>query len=474
MSKISTQTIDRREALVVLIGSGMTAVSPQASLAGRGGGSRSETGIIRVTRGAADLVKPAQGSDLRYGLGCAFQVSPDQAGLIANLRTQGFQVGDFEAGVDVVLFDRIDAISAEGAKPLTRTSKYADRKTGEWRVAIKYWASGGFIPLGARRPDGDPHPHAGTGFLVCEVNDIAMKGSGYYGYYQKSEKDKVRTTEVLHLAYDGSELRLVETEARTAANPLRAAGSDWTVTAPGLQMAVPDGDDLLYACDGSAGPGRRASGVSRWRRLEGRWQLISWVPIAFTRIPKEPRRTWCGEPIALNAFEPSLIRDTDGALLFTLRTSGSEVEDHIIRVWRSTDTHTWELAIEVPRGRGQGPVTLNQAADGTPYLAANRLGHERDWLALWPLTQDRTGLEEPITIRNALKQFGPPPSGKVWFMDSPMAQTVHLADHRWHNLLSYRIMDRGEHSGLSPAPQSGLYVEEVISAGPAIPCWNFE
>ena len=299
-----------------------------------------------------------------------------------------------------------------------------------------------------------------------------MKGSGYYGYYEKAEKDKIRTTEICQLAYDGREFRVVETEARTAANPLRADGSEWTISAPGLQMAVPDGNDLLYACY-SAGANRGASGVSRWRRLDRRWQLISFVPIAFIRMPEEPRMRY-GEPIALNAFEPSLIRDTDGSLLFTLRSSGSELEDHIIRVWRSTDTHTWELAIDVPQGRGQAPVTLNQAADGTPYLAGNRLGHERDWLVLWPLNRERSGLEEPITVRNALEQFGTPPSGRVWFMDHPMAQTVRLADGGWHNLLLYRIMDRGEHSGLPPAPQSGLYVEEVVSAGPPIPLWNFE
>jgi hypothetical protein len=464
--------IHRREALLLLVGSGIGSAFGRPSLAGQRVDPRSKTGIIRVTRGPADLVGSAKGRDLRYGLGCPFQVSPRQAGLIANLRTQGFPVGDFEAGIDMLLFDRIDAISAKKARPVTRTSKYADRHTGEWRVAIKYWASGGFVPWGARLPKGAPHPHAGTGFLLCEVTDVAMKGSGYYGYYEKAEKDKIRTTEICQLAYDGREFRVVETEARTAANPLRADGSEWTISAPGLQMAVPDGNDLLYACY-SAGANRGASGVSRWRRLDRRWQLISFVPIAFIRMPEEPRMRY-GEPIALNAFEPSLIRDTDGSLLFTLRASGSELEDHIIRVWRSTDTHTWELAIEVPQGRGQAPVTLNQAADGTPYLAGNRLGHERDWLVLWPLNRERSGLEEPITVRNALEQFGPPPSGRVWFMDHPMAQTVRLADGGWHNLLLYRIMDRGEHSGLSPAPQSGLYVEEVVSAGPPIPLWNFE
>ncbi len=43
---------------------------------------------------------------------------------------------------------------------------------------------------------------------------------------------------------------------------------------------------------------------------------------------------------------------------------------------------------------------------------------------------------------------------------------VRLADGQWMHLLVYRIMDRGEHSGLPAAPQTRLYVEEVVSSGP--------
>ncbi len=254
----------RRDALCLIVTGVFTSSWPKVSLAGQGAGSHRKTGIVRVTRGPSDLVAPADGGGFRYGLGIPFQVTPRQAGLICNLRTEGFPVGDFEAGADLILFDRLDRISSGKTIPITRTSKYADRHSGEWRVAIKHWVAGGFVPFGARRPD------------------------------------------------------------------------------------------------------------------------------------------------------------------------------------------------------------------GTPYLCGNRLGHERDWLLLWPLKQNRSGLEEPITVRNALKQFGPPPSGKVWFMDHPMSQTVRLADGAWRHLLVYRIMDRGEHSGFPPAPQTGLYVEEVISAGSAIPSWNFQ
>ena len=76
-------------------------------------------------------------------------------------------------------------------------------------------------------------------------------------------------------------------------------------------------------------------------------------------------------------------------------------------------------------------------------------------------------------MRNAQEEFGPPPTGPVWFVDHPNAATVQLADGAWHNLLGYRIMDRGEHGGADPVPQTGLYVGEAISTGPAIPAWRF-
>ena len=136
----------------------------------------------------------------------------------------------------------------------------------------------------------------------------------------------------------------------------------------------------------------------------------------------------------------------------------------------------WEcckLLFEEPEARGQSPITINSAADGTPYIISCKPGHERDWLLLWPLKDDRSGLEEPMTVRNGLEDFGPPPSGVVWFMDHPNATTVHLADGKWHNLLSHRVMDRGEHGGQDPAPQTGHYVEEVFSSGAVVPVWNF-
>lgn len=126
--------------------------------------SQHKTGILRVTRGPSDLVVPSDGGEFRYGLGIPFQVAPRQASLICNLRTEDFPVDDFEAGADLILFDHLDNISSGKTIPITRTSKYADRHSGKWRVAIKHWVAGGFVPFGTRRSDGTIHPHAEPSF----------------------------------------------------------------------------------------------------------------------------------------------------------------------------------------------------------------------------------------------------------------------------------------------------------------------
>ena len=472
----------------VLLGLGGLCLGDE--MGGKSGNERTdsaERGIVRVTRGPADLVVPRDGDGFRdrdgfrYGTAYLFQVGPNQAGLLCNLRFEGLPAGDFEAGMDMLVFDDIEKISSAKAVPVTRTAKYADRVTGQWRILIKYCVKGGFIPFGARRADGSPHPHAGTGFGFCEALDFPMKGPGpNYAYYSKLDKRAlmVRTVEVQQLTFDGKEFKVPRVDTYTEAKPLRAPGSKWKITRPPLRMGIPDGDDILVGADATSNDASvnfshpLATGVSRWRRVEGRWQPVEFTPVFSSRAAKQPQVEH-GHEKMVEPMEPSLVRDLDGALLFTARFAYTKYENHVVRVWRSVDGRAWKLIVEQPDMRGQSPVTINRAADGTPYIVSNALGRERDKLVLWPFSRDRTGFAEPVTVRDALQQFGRPPSKIVWFMDHSNAGVVRLADGRWHNLLVYRIMDRGEHSGRPPAPQTGLYLEEVVSAGEAIPAWRF-
>ncbi len=173
----------------------------------------------------------------------------------------------------------------------------------------------------------------------------------------------------------------------------------------------------------------------------------------------------------------------------------------LIRVWRSTDGgNGWEVVVDVPGVRQFAPVTVNQAADGTPYVVstpfdhtfafksssdadfaiAKKRGRGREILCLWPLDEERTGLLGPMVIRDAEGEFGKRPTHPEWYdgwmVDHANAMTVRLADGAWHNVLVYRCLHSALYHSLGrhPAPQAGCYVEEVTSQGHEQGAWNFE
>ena len=122
-----------------------------------------------------------------------------------------------------------------------------------------------------------------------------------------------------------------------------------------LTNAIADGDDLLLAMSAGRRDDEALSGVMRWRRDPAR----GWQPVDFLRVEG-----------ADGSGEPSLVRDRDGSLLFSAR-GGRDVM-HDIRVWRSRDGgRAWAETVHVVGIVGSTPITLNRAADGTPYVAAN-------------------------------------------------------------------------------------------------------
>ena len=432
--------------------------------------------ITKVTESPPRLtsvVDPPPGEQCRYGVAFPFQVAPRLAALLCCLRNEGYPAGDFENGSDVFLFDSLDNIDPAKAIPIVRNTHYVNAR-GERRIVIEYPVTGAFVPLGALDADGRPHPHAGTGFGVGESWEFPLLGKGHYNKAHKRNKMIMRLT-VYQLSYDTNFFLIPDTDVYCSERPLRAAeaGSEWIIMWPGLKQGIPDGNDLLIPVGATRGDARlrfpgpsqpsdpRAAGIARWRCHDGKWSPVSFVPVVISDKGGE----W---------IESSIVRDLDGSLLFSARGCGERV-NHLIRVWRSEDNGvTWRLAIEVPDARGQAPVTLNAAADGTPYLICSRYGHERDWLIIYPLNEKRDGLEQAIDVRNALEEFGPPPKGPVWFMDHSQGETLQLGDGQWHHILSYRNMDRGEHAAGAPTPWTGQYLEEVFSDGPARPVWRFE
>ena len=423
-------------------------------MAGESGGQSEAAAAagMEVSRRRPALTQPTQqtgGYDLRYGLGFPFQVAPGLAGLLCNARTVGAGHWDFEDGTDLVLFDRLDSIGTARALVVSRNETAADPATGRQRCAVKYPVVGGFVPLGARLPDGSAHPHAGTGFGLTQVLSFALNDAGAFGW----DDPYVEWVEVLQFAYDGEGMRLLNTERRDAERPLTPDDGGGTIAVPGMSMALPDGADLLFAVNVRDANGETA-GVSRWQREGEEWRPVAYVAVT-------------------GGAEPSLVRDVDGALLFAVRGYGEHAED--VRVWRSADSQVWEQVLGAPGVRSAAPVVLNQAADGTPYISGNLIGHGRALLCLWPLNAARSALEAPVTARDCQAEFGPPAERAQWFADHPTTATVQLADGQWHNLLSYRVMAfRLDNTGEAVTDHTGCYMEEVQSPGAARPAWRFQ
>lgn len=408
-------------------------------------------GIANITKGPPALTMPtnAPAGEMRwYGVGFAFQVGPGLAGLLCNRHID--DAGDHEDGSDLILFDKLGGIKAENAIPVSRNETRANPKTGQGEVATKFTMRGGFVPRGAMRPDGSPHPHAGSGFGMCEVYTRHATG----GILRKS-------LQLQQFSFDG---RMFHTFAKTPTwdpGRLKVAGSGWVIEKPGLSMAIPDADDLLFPAVARNGK-VLACGVSRWQRDDdGHWK-----PVAFQRVMRA-------------GMEPTLSRDVDGSILFCMRGAGSSGEfaaerPNAIRVWRSTDKgRTWKLIVDEPDQVGFNPISINRALDGSPYVASNLMKEDRSYsrevLALWPLNNDRSSIVGRRIVRDGPREFGSPPTGRMWKLDCPTSATLQLGD-RWHHVLLYR--GKEDPTSRKPIPQAGCYMEEVTSTGSPLPPWN--
>lgn len=443
----------------------------------------SKRGIVEVTRGGPDLRTPPDtplGRTWLYQITHVFQVTDGLAGLFCNIREGEVKGVDFEQGGDVILFDDLSRVSAEGAVPVTRNHEEGNPNSdppGKPGNMVKYPTHGGFVPLGAKRSNGSPHPHEGTGFSISQV--IAWRtddpGEPPYGLGYFTGEESYAYLECFQYAYDGASFRVVKTERLSHEDLLPG----WKVNGQGMAVAIPDGEDLLMAFTAGNPDAGFGAGVMRWRRRGEDWRPVSFVPIA------------------PSSREASLTRDLDGSMLFCTR-GGPEPDYNDIRVWRSTDRgETWAKVIHVRGVVSSAPITLNRAADGTPYIAANLYevfvhpadgvkmkvdaegqlrggGWTRKTLCIWPLNEERSGLLTPIIARDCRGEWGPPPGGSTWRIDHPSGTTVKLGDGQWHHILGARVVEYAELThAMGPTPQTGAYLEEVISAGEPIPAWNF-
>ncbi|MBN1556228.1 MAG: exo-alpha-sialidase [Phycisphaerae bacterium] len=414
-----------------------------------------KAGVNGVTGGTYDLRTPVNhppADTWYYNSGIAIQLDSTTAGLLADIRRNGTPWYDYEAGIDLVMFDSMSGLNGATAIPISRPTLETNPETGQESLTSVYPMYGGFVPRGAAVAGDQLHSHAGTGFGMKMVGFYpAVSGDDWPSF---RPGDCVFRLELQQFTYDGNQFTAGD-PVRMSADGLRVGETDWYIDMPGFSPAIPDGEDLLFPVLCTNGD----NGVARFEHGVDGWQPVSFVPVTS------------------DGSEASLIRDVDGSLLFSRRNGTS------YQLWRSTDGgDSWNLQFDAGE-RLATPVILSRAADGTPYFSGNPADTgqpARNTLEITPVNLDRDGLCEPLTILDGYAAYGASPdSGDPdsnpdgWYIDHGYGNTVRLADGQWHGVFVHRVLAQAEQDGEPATPYTGLYMEEVFSTGPQVPLWTF-
>lgn len=152
-----------------------------------------------------------QGENIRgvYQLGSPFQLSSTQVGLSLNIRYSGIRAVDLEIGSDLAIFDDINHISGGHIQELTRYSHDVHPKTGRKMLLARYPVIINFIPFGAKRSDGTPHPFAGTGFGINSVIGFPEDRLSSDVFEGMEEDEQFYAVEIHQYIYDGAHFREV-------------------------------------------------------------------------------------------------------------------------------------------------------------------------------------------------------------------------------------------------------------------------
>ena len=400
-----------------------------------------------------------------YGAGKLVQLSPTQAGLFCGVRPVGIPVIDLNAGADLIIFDALDKISEKNAIPVTRNHKAVHPRNGAPLVMVRNHVVCGFVPLGARLADGSPHPAAGTGFGLGLLLGFPPDHSDLWA---AARKDIHSALQLQQYRYDGRQFTIVSDRILDPKDLIPG----WEIGNVSLDNPMPDGRDFLVglvARDGKLHP-KKGCAMSRWQCANGEWKPVN---ISYVEGSE-------------GSFEPSAVRDRDGAILLSVRR-GTE-----FNVWRSTDQgQTWKQIIQVDKTRASSPVTIHRTLGGAPFLCANPyvgpykdgvgrdvdVGRWREVIAFWPLRDDRAGVEQPsFSFDFNRARFGPSPNGSATWADHPISGIVRLADGKLHCLLCLRVWSRDEISNeVLVTPLSGTWIKEVhnLNDGIEIPVWKF-
>ncbi len=414
-----------------------------------------------------------------YQLAHPFQL--DVRGIVGvslNIRRVMADQLDIEIGSDLAILNGLDTAHPKQFLPLARSRIITHPATGQTLMALSYPVAVGFVPFGATLSDGSPHPHGGTGFGISHVNAVPCTSDGALigqGLTARIEGKGVGMVELLQLSYNGCEFR-IDSRNLLDFNDLIPG---WRFVGMPLGGFVSEGADGLLGgicaapADDPNALGR--AGLVRWKRVEGAWRAVEFVPVG---------------PLA--SYEPSVVRDTDGSLLMTVRgcheysapgnaeALAEAANMNHIRVWRSTDNGaSWSLIINEKGKRVCTTVCMGMTAGGRPfvaggpYCAKDRMGREigkdghSDWMresiVMWPLSDDRSRTLDAVVVRDPRVEFPPPMEGSTWWVDHPITALLTLDDGRPHAVITYRVADYLELMGkASPTPLTGSYMEEIL------------
>jgi hypothetical protein len=361
------------------------------------------------------LARPAKQPEgtqgaVAYELGRCLQLDRDHCLVVASMDEQGG--GDLCVGNDAFVVQKLSDVAAAKAIPINR-SVYETTPGGDKRFVAKYPAVGNFVPLGARLPNGKPHPAAGTGVLFSCTST--------YRAEDKTEDDKTkRMVEVIQLQWDGSQLQVVSHEIVSQFLGLELNGSTPLASCPqdsGMLFpfgTIPDGM-IAYRFD---------------------WNGKAWTPTRhgkpFTKSPTE--------------LETSVRQQGDN---YYLQTRCRGVEGNL---YRSKDGLEYKFAATLDSHAGS-PKVLNQGLDGSLYVACNfSPGWVRNPLEAVPWEKDHFG--KPFLLHDQDGVRGDKGDSKP-FVDHAIASNVFL-EGRWRHLVFYRVCDLMERSLHSFQLEQGL------------------
>jgi hypothetical protein len=341
-------------------------------------------------------------SAVAYELGRCLQLDRDHCLIVASMDEQGG--GDLCVGNDCFVIQKLGDLVAGKAIPLNRSEiNYVSGAGAEKRFLAKYPALGTFVPLGARLPNGKPHPAAGTGLLFSGTSTFRADKT------TQDEKSK-RSVEVIQLRWDGSKLQITSHELVTRMLDLELSGS--------IPLANCSQDEgLLFSL------GTVADGVIVYRFD---WNGKAWAP---TRHGKRFAKT-------LTEGETSLRQQGDNYYLQT-RCRGADGN-----LYRSEDGLEYQFVATLDTHAGS-PKVLNQGLDGSLYVACNfSPGWVRNPLEAVPWDQDHFG--KPFVLHDQDGVRGDKGDSKP-FVDHAIASNVFL-EGRWRHLILYRVCDLMERS----------------------------